>query len=1141
MIGSRRLLSFPLLLVTIALWLCNSCQSQNDAIPKITASAKPWVFWYWMSASVSREGITADLEAMKEAGIGGAYLMPIKGPAEPPLMTPPINQLSPEWWEMVKHAMNEADRLGLKIAMHASDGFALAGGPWITPELSMQKVVWTETHVDGGINIDTLLQQPETNEGYYEDIAVLAFPSLPGTGQNTGTVIPHVTTSIPNVSAQMLVTPGNQESFKSEEPCWIQYTFDKPFTCRTITIRTKGNNYQAHRLIIQTSNDGRNFQTVTRLQPPRHGWQDTDADVTHVINPVTAQYFRFVYDKEGSEPGAEDLDAAKWKPVLKVCGIELSSAPHINQFEGKTGEVWRISTRTTAEQVPDTLCLNKDSIIDITEHMKAGRLTWHIPPGRWTILRMGHTSTGHTNYTGGAGKGLECDKFNPQAITLQFDRWFGEAVKQAGPALASRVMSIFHVDSWECGSQNWSPVFRAEFKKRRGYDLFAYLPAMAGIPVQSADVSERFLHDIRQTIAELVVDNFYGIMAKMAHKNGTAFSAESVAPTMTSDGLLHYGSVDVPMGEFWLNSPTHDKFNDMLDAVSGAHIYGKPLIQAEAFTTVRMAWDEYPGMLKAVGDRNYALGVNRFVYHVFAHNPWMDRKPGMTLDGVGLYMQRDQTWWKPGKEWVTYAQRCQQLLQQGRPVVDVAVFTGEETPRRALLPEKLVSTLPGIFGADVVEREAARVANAGVPMREMPAGVTHTANTTTPQDWPDPLRGYKYDSFNKDVLLRLAKVNNGRIELPGGASYGVLVIPASPDNTMTPAVAKRLLELVKEGATIMIAGVPDHSPSLEKYPACDAQLKQVTDELLGGTFDTGANHISMKKLGKGSVVHCPYQAPTLEALGIARDVIATDEQGKPAAGITWTHRKKDDRDIYFISNQQDTTRIINLSLRVSGRTPILYDAVTNEACEAGTWKSSEGHTTLPVRLEPNASLFVTFMNTTSEQERNTGKNWHEITAASTLTLNNAWKVTFDPAFGGPKQPVEFESLTDWSKNTNESIRYYSGTAIYTYKFTWKDENAARVWLDLGQVANIAEVTLNGKPCGILWTRPYRLGITNLLQEEENQLTIAVTNTWANRLIGDHALPEAQRITNTTAPFRLEGKPLLEAGLLGPVKIIKETN
>ncbi|MBS1654538.1 MAG: discoidin domain-containing protein, partial [Bacteroidetes bacterium] len=288
-------------------------------------AAKPWVFWYWMHGAVSKAGITADLEAMKEVGIGGAYLMTIKDTSSAIPFKPVVRQLTPEWWEMVNFAMEEAKRLGLQLAMHVSDGFALAGGPWITPELSMQKLVWTKTYVTGGNSDLITLEQPKSNEDYYKDIAVFAYPANSSYAFGDEVLIPHVLAS--NGSKPQFLcfnNSENEQSFKSDTACWIQYKYPKPFTCRSIRIHSGGNNYQAQRLIIQVSDDGENFTTVIRLQPPRHGWQDGDEDYTHAIPAVTAKYFRFVYDKEGSEPGAEDLDAAKWKPTLKLTGIYLS-------------------------------------------------------------------------------------------------------------------------------------------------------------------------------------------------------------------------------------------------------------------------------------------------------------------------------------------------------------------------------------------------------------------------------------------------------------------------------------------------------------------------------------------------------------------------------------------------------------------------------------------------------------------------------------------------------------------------------------------------------------------------------------------------------------------------------------------------
>jgi hypothetical protein len=1087
-------------------------------------AAKPWVLWYWMQAAVSKAGITADLQAMKQAGIGGANLVTVKGPANPPFINPPVVQLTPGWWEMVRFAISAADRLGLKLAIHDSDGFALAGGPWITPQLSMQKVVWTKTTIQGGKRYNDTITKPEAYKGYYKDISVYAFPSITGTNVSTKSTVPKVTTSLPATDVQFLVQADNKKSFATSDPCWIQMEFDKPFLCRTITIRNKSTNYQSWRLMIQASDDGLNFRSIGRLEPPRHGWQNNNDMLTSAIAPVTARYFRFVYDKEGSEPGSEDLDFAKWKPSLKITGIELSAEPKLHQFESKNGSVWQVSKRTTDQQLPPDLCIDKEKLINISDKLDAnGRLNWDAPAGEWTIIRMGHTSTGLTNATGGGGIGLECDKFNPEAITLQFNSWFGEIFKQAGPDLAKRVLKVFYIDSWECGSQNWSPVFRDEFTRRRGYDPLPYLPVMAGVPIESADFSERFLHDVRQTIAELVNDKFYATMSKLAHEKGCNFTAESVAPTMVSDGMLHYSNVDIPMGEFWLRSPTHDKPNDMLDAISGGHIYGKNVIQAEGFTQLRTVWDEHPGMLKAIGDRNLALGVNRLVFHVFTHNPWTDRKPGMTLDGIGLNFQRDQTWWKPGRAWVQYITRCQALLQMGRPVADIAVFTGEETPRRAMMPDRLVPVLPGIFGEKRVKAEAERLANKGVPMRVIPAGVSNTANMPDADKWIDPLRGYAYDSFNRDALLRLATVKNGRITLPGGASYGVLVLPGptklSPDSgLMFGEVASKLKHLVDSGAKLIINGHAVQSAGVRFYKMDNGVIKTVDAELWAA---------------KDRVFPAPYTKSDFSSIGIEKDVIFHDSTGDYAEDIAWTHRTSPGFDIYFVSNQLLEQRNLSISFRTSGRVPEIFDPVTGDIHEARGWRTASGRTTVQMNLEPSQALFIVLRKTATVVAQPV-RIRPKVNFLSTLKGN--WKVQFDANAGGPKQPVIFTDLQDWSKNADSTIRYYSGTAVYTQSFNWKYSKQQDIWLNLGSVANMAEVYVNGISCGVAWTPPYRVNISKALKPGINQLKIEVTNTWANRIMGDQRLPADKRITWTNAPYRLDKATLLPAGIFGPVRI-----
>ena len=1062
-------------------------RSLRDQFLNPSDEAKPWTFWYWMYGAVSKEGITADLEAMKHAGLGGTYLMPIKGIHEGAQYDGKAQQLTPEWWEMVRFSMEEADRLGLKLGMHICDGFALAGGPWITPKESMQKVVWSDTIVDGGKLNALRLPQPEAYENYYEDIALFALPVEDAADEMPAKITCVNLATANNVKSAQTVNMDAAGVIRSSYPCYIQYEYKQAFTCRNIEIVLNGNNYQAHRLKVMASDDGVNYRFVKQLVPARQGWQNTDENSTHSIPATTARYFRFYWTPEGSEPGSEDMDAAKWKPNLKIKQLRLHQEARLNQWEGKAGLVWRVAESTREEEIGKEDCYSLSQVINLTEqyknapasHSKEKTITAVLPKGKWKLLRMGHTATGHTNATGGGGKGLECDKFNPRTVRKQFDNWFAQAFVKTHPEVARRVLKYMHVDSWECGSQNWSDSFAKEFRTRRGYDLLPYLPLLAGIPMESAGRSEEILRDVRTTIAELVVDVFYQVLSDCAKEYDCQFSAECVAPTMVSDGLLHYQKVDLPMGEFWLNSPTHDKPNDMLDAISGAHIYGKNIIQAEGFTEVRGTWDEYPAMLKALLDRNYALGINRLFYHVYVHNPWLDCQPGMTLDGIGLFFQRNQTWWDKGaKAFSEYATRCQSLLQYGHPVTDIAVFTGEEVPRRSVLPERLVSSLPGLFGTERVESERIRLANEGQPLRVRPVGVTHSANMADPEKWVNPLRGYAYDSFNKDALLRLAKAENGRMKLAEGMGYKVVVLPLSrpmnPEPVLSPAVRKKMNELKAAGVIV---------PAL------------------------------------------PYTEEDFSAYGLERDMIVPED-------VAWMHRSGELGDIYFVANQREETRTFTASMRINGRKPECWNPVTGEMNTHPSYRIHDNRTEVTLTLAPNESVFIVFPTEEAADKERTSTDKRE-------PLNRTLETEeYTVTFLATGKTVVRKDLFDWSKEEDEQIRYYSGTAVYKATFRWKDKlkKGQPVYLNLGKVCNLATVRVNGIDCGTVWTAPYRADITSALKKGTNELEIEVTNTWANALKGvDEGKAPYDGIW-TNAKYRKQEDTLLPAGLLGILTI-----
>ena len=1046
-------------------------------------NAKPWTFWYWMYGAVSKAGIHADLVGMKNVGLGGTYLMPIRGVDERPEYKGEARQLSPKFWEMVDYSLQQADSLGLDMGIHICDGFALAGNPSILPEESMQKVVWTDTIMNGGKKLESMmLRQPESYKdgklqpagslgGYYEDIAAFAIRQKE---------VPQVFKPVKIEHTEGVTT--NKGYYLASKPSSITYTFAKPVTVRSMTVKPNGNNVQSQRLLVQASDDGVNFRDVKQLVPPRQGWQNTQRDYTFSIPTTTARYFRFYWTPEGTEPGAEDMDAAKWKPLLKLESVSLSNQPMINQYEGKSGAIWRIEAdaSATSETFPMTdvvrLKMDGDRVVGAIVN---GSVVNKLPKGTWRLLRMGHTSTGQTNETAGDGKGLEIDKFSPSAVKKLFASWYELFLKRPH----ADVVKYLHIDSWECGSQNWGYQFAEEFKARRGYDLVPYLPVMAGVPLESATKYEQVLKDIRLTINDLVNEKFFKTFTELAREYDLKVSHESIAPTFPADGLQHYQYADHPMGEYWLNSPTHDKPNDMLDAISGAHIYHKNIVQAEGFTEVRGVWNETPVMLKPMLDRNLALGMNKLFFHVTAHNPWLDRKPGMTLDGIGLFFQRDNTWYPEARGFVDYVTMCQRWLQQGRPVVDIAVFTGEDIPSRSLTPDKLVPMLPGVFGAERVASEKKRMANEGIPMEESPVKVVHSANIIDLKDWCNALHGYKYDSMNKDALLRWNVDEEARANHPDKQNYRILVVPQQ----QLSAEVKAKIEQLREAGIV--------------------------------------------------IIDKPYEASDFSKYGISPDVILPENMDY-AHRYVWSLQEK--KDIYFLTNQEDKERkvtatfrtpttalrqVVNLSLPAYGSAFVILsdkDGVKVINQSGREMKNDEG---------------FDFTEEYPREQVLDGKwnvHFDDIRQDRTVSLPFDWSKADNEKMKYYSGHATFTTSFDWQVETAKE-----GSSSKKDKAEQSAKSAeGYVKICLGKVGDLARVSVNGKTCGYAWTYPYEVYVPkSALLQGKNTLQVVVANTWHNALQGaDEGKAPFSGIW-TNAKFRTKSKDLLPAGLFSPVKIM----
>ncbi|MDF9828253.1 hypothetical protein M2447_002371 [Ereboglobus sp. PH5-10] len=870
--------------------------------------ARPWVYWFWSDGNITREGITADLEAMKRAGVGGVIIMEV----DQGVPKGPVRIVTAEWREMFVFATSEMQRLGLKLIMNNDPGWTGSGGPWNKPEDSMQKVVWTERRVSGPAKFDAVLKQPQTNEGFYRDIAVLAFPTPEAEMRSLRDAKPTITTNATTSAAEnlSLLIDGDQGTSallarpqnRSESPS-VQFEFAEPYeACLLDVAVTFGERAGSKGRVLcelQASDDGRVFREIARMQ----------ANSTKAFAPVRAKFFRVVLGGNDAS-----LDG------LRVNEITLASVFRIEDYARKSG-LGLAASPEVAANASAGMTVSKNQILDLTEKMRDGRLQWDAPAGEWTVMRFGHTSTGKKNYPAPSdARGLEVDKLSADALDRHFDGFLGRLIKESEAAgVNAGTFTGFHVDSWEVGYQNWTGRFRDEFKRLRGYDPLPWMPVLTGRVIGDAGVSERFLWDVRRTISDMLNENYAGRMTALARKHGRIFSLEGYR-NGPFDPLTYTGRADLPIGEFWINPDPENLHPSVKTMASAGHIYGRNIIAAEAFTATDLQSKHrvHPYVAKAVGDAAFCAGINHFIVHRYSLQPWTDAraKPGMTMGPWGWEYERTATWWEQSRPWHEYLARCQHMLRQGRFVADICYLQDEE----------------GIKNP---------------PLRK--------------EVQPAPPKGYDYDLCSGEVVLTRMSVKDGRLVLPDGVSYRVLVMPQQ--RLMSPELLRKIRDLVRAGATVL-GEPPLRSPSLANYPACDDEVRKLAAELWGNCDGV---RVKERSFGKGRIVRGRPLAEVLAKAGDAPDfayqsacVTAEKTAAQNEPRVHFIHRETAAEDIYFVANLEAAPADIRAVFRMKNRKPQLWRPEQGVIADAPVYETAGARTSVPLRLEARESVFVVF-------------------------------------------------------------------------------------------------------------------------------------------------------------------------------------
>jgi len=771
--------------------------------------------------------------------------------------------------------------------------------------------------------------------------------------------------------------------------------------------------------------------------------------------------------------------------------------------------------------------------LNITDKMSSeGKLTWDVPQGNWTVVRFGHINMRLTNKPAmPESTGWESSKLDKIAIENHLrNGMIGKMIKDGGPIGDGKLNGLL-IDSWESHVPTWtmnSEDMFQEFEKRRGYSMKKYLPATMGYIVESPEVTTKFLRDIRQTMDDVYIDNFFSHFATVSHEMGAEVYTEGAGgEVLPIDPMRYYGVSDIPMTEFWYPkapSSQNEYAKPVFNAASATHLYNKPRLAAEACTQLDVKWNEHPFDVKYLIDYNFTKGINHLVFHTFSHTPQTDVAPGSSFGGnIGFPFVRAQTWWKYMPDWIDFLSRNQYMLQQGEYAADVLWYYGDDFAR-------------------------------------------------PPFDLDYFPKGYRFDYLNEEILQTKLSVKDGKINVKDAGDYRIILLRDADEVLLS--TLQKLKELVLQGAVI-VGNKPLNSTSLMDDEKDLKMLKSISDELWG------TEKMGVKTVGLGKVYWGQTIDDVLKAESIAPDV--TVPEGLP---IHWIHRKTVDADIYFVSTTSNKPLDVSLGFRITEAHPQLWNAFTGEQQEAMVWSQENGKINVAISLDPSGSAFIVFpkgnkqpFSSKIEFENETilsaENGWYRIHSDANFTtvskkgnnilasksgtfkfyegqevksielvvketsLQNNWNAAFETGWDTPES-IEVPQLKSLTNFDNEAIQHYSGTVTYTKDFNIENvsENMS---IDLGEVANIAEVWCNGKKVATRWAPPYKFDLSENLIKGKNTLEIKVTNTWRNQLILDNTRSKENKKTWTTNPPKEHDTKLDQAGLIGPVKFITYSN